>query len=210
MKIIHYVAAILILIIFPTRSNAQRGTLNVNSGWYAAGTNITIIATPIQYSKFTQWHGNTNNASILNNQITLSVTNSISITAAFSAITTTIGNVPYEWLANWTNSNFELIVTNDWDYDGFSNIQEFWSATNPQNNESFLKITSMQRTNNSCKILWKHQYTHQSITNIQIQYTTNLTSGIWTLAQKIQPVNGTNIWDGDIITNMYYRLISIY
>ena len=62
------------------------GTLDQVSGWYPLGTNLTIHATPGNNSVFTSWQGNTNGAMIVDSQITLPVSSSLSVTGLFTAI----------------------------------------------------------------------------------------------------------------------------
>lgn len=189
------------------KSYSQRGTISVESGWYPAGTNMVIEAIPHLYSQFDSWSGNVNSSS---NQIGILVDKPLSLFANFSPIRTEIGSVPYEWLANWTNDNFETVVLEDWDSDGFSNICEFWSATDPTNPELHLKISYMTITNGVISLLWYNQYVHSSINDIKIYHISNLSSGTWSYIGQITPVEGINMWMTNATSNGYYRLISEY
>jgi hypothetical protein len=120
---------------------------------------------------------------------------------------TTIGAVPYVWLASWTN-DFENAVTNDWDRDGFTTLQEYWSGTDPMDSNSFFRIDSI--INNGTNLVLKWQHASITLTNpippISIETTSNLLSGGWTYAGQVQPTNGTNTWTTTNMVNCFYRL----
>ena len=59
------------------------GTLDVASGWFFAGSNITITATPSQTNFFVQWGGDTAGATINELQITFALGGPKNITATF-------------------------------------------------------------------------------------------------------------------------------
>lgn len=86
--------------------------------------------------------------------ITITVNSPKSIYASFSDRLTTNGLIPFRWLSNinpeWTN-DFESASTNDFDNDGFSTKQEYWSGTDPIDNNSFLKINDIAINNNSLR-----------------------------------------------------------
>ncbi len=59
------------------------GTVDRASGWYPAGSNVIVNATPGLDSEFDSWLGDTNGASILGPQITVTVDGPKTITARF-------------------------------------------------------------------------------------------------------------------------------
>ena len=62
------------------------GTVTVASGWYNAGTSVTIKATSIGKSFFIGWAGDTNGATISGPSITVKMSSAKSITANFGLI----------------------------------------------------------------------------------------------------------------------------
>lgn len=59
------------------------GTLNRASGWYPAGSNFTVTATPAGDSVFASWLGDTNGCVLSGNQITLTADKARQIVASF-------------------------------------------------------------------------------------------------------------------------------
>jgi hypothetical protein len=118
---------------------------------------------------------------------------------------TAIGAVPYVWLATWTN-NFEVTVTNDWDSDGFTTVQEYWSGTDPMNSNSFFTIDSIINNGTNLVLKWRHAQVDPVIPPICIQAKSNLLNGEWNFAGQVTPVNGTNIWSTTNLVNGFYRL----
>jgi hypothetical protein len=65
-----------------TRANGS-GTVNVASGWYNAGTGVTVRATPIGAAHFFGWAGDTAGATINGTNITVNMSAAKSIVANF-------------------------------------------------------------------------------------------------------------------------------
>jgi autotransporter-associated beta strand protein len=129
----------------------------------------------------------------------------LNVTSIYQNLVTTNGHVPYVWLATWTN-NFESAVTNDWDRDGFTTVQEYWSGTDPMNSNSFFRIESVNFTGTNVVIKWQHSQVDPAIPPICIQAKSNLVSGGWVYVGQLQPTNGTNMWSTTNMVNSYYRL----
>jgi hypothetical protein len=64
---------------------AGTGTLDRVSGWYRAGSNLTVTATAGTNSVFSGWSGNTNGCSISSNQLSFTVSGPRSVTGVFAA-----------------------------------------------------------------------------------------------------------------------------
>jgi hypothetical protein len=127
-------------------------------------------------------------------------------TGAFTAL----GSVPHTWLSsinpNWS-TNYEAAVTNDVDGDGFATWQEYWSGTDPQNSNSFLRIDSVALEGGNALLKWQHALVGAGVQPLTIQTTTNLQSGPWVTAGQKAPVNGTNTWSGAALPlQLFYRL----
>ncbi len=62
------------------------GTVSEVSGWFAAGSNVTVTATAGDNSEFSSWSGDTDEADIQNGEITFTVNEAMRITATFAHI----------------------------------------------------------------------------------------------------------------------------
>jgi hypothetical protein len=179
------------------------------SGWYPAGTNLTVTATPGLYSQFAGWSGDTNVSSIAGQQISFDVTGPRTITAVFKAGVTVEGAVPYSWLGAvnqaWTN-DFESAATNDWDNDGFTTDQEYWSGTDPMSSNSFLRICAVSLVGANIQLSSVHARVDTNIPPIRVLMSTNLMSGSWTDAGGLDPVDGTNTWSAVMQPRAFYCL----
>jgi hypothetical protein len=117
--------------------------------------------------------------------------------------------VPHAWLsginASWS-ANYEAAVTNDPDGDGFATWQEYWSGTDPQNSNSFLKIDSISLSGSNLLFSWQHALVDAGVPPITIQARSNLNSGSWFDIGTHAPTNGVNLWSGDSSVQGFYRL----
>ena len=124
------------------------GSINVTNGWYVAGSNASITATPSNGWHFAAWTGDTNGCTISSNQITAPMTQARSITAGFAInmydITTSVTNgtiaptgivqVAYGGTTNFImtpNPHYHML---DVKIDGVS--------IGPTNNYTFTNVTS--------------------------------------------------------------------
>jgi hypothetical protein len=115
--------------------------------------------------------------------------------------------VPYAWLGNWSWTNsYESVVTSDVDGDGFMTWQEYWSGTNPQDSNSFLKIDSIGFSGTNLIFSWRHAFADTGIPPITIQARSNLVSGSWVGIGSHVPTNGVNIWSAGSSVQGFYRL----
>ena len=90
------------------------GSVDVGDGWYAAGTPVTITATAGTPERFIQWLGNVPAGMATNNPLTVTMDQSRTITALFSAqLPAVAGTILYAggetgtvWVAAYTDSTF--------------------------------------------------------------------------------------------------------
>jgi M6 family metalloprotease-like protein len=118
--------------------------------------------------------------------------------------------VPIAWLASrnaaWA-SDYEGAAMGDPDNDGYLTWEEYWSGTDPQNSNSFLKIDTVSLAGSSATLQWRHAAISNSIPAITVQTRTNLSLGSWVPVGLKTPVNGTNIWVGSLASpQLFYRL----
>jgi hypothetical protein len=122
---------------------------------------------------------------------------------------TTNHSVPHAWLSaintNWS-ANYEAAVTNDVDGDGFATWQEYWSGTDPQDSNSFLRIDSIGVIGTNLLVSWRHANVDAGIPPITIQSRSNLVSGSWVGIGSHAPTNGVNIWSAGSSVQGFYRL----
>jgi len=122
---------------FETRGS---GSLNVTSGWFAAGTGVPAIATPGAYYHFGGWEGDTSGCAVAGNVITVAVDRARSMTAAFDA-NLVANNTPQWWLARYglpTNDAGAMYEEGD----AMPAWQEYVAGTDPTNPASFLGIAA--------------------------------------------------------------------
>jgi hypothetical protein len=195
---------------------AANGTLDYSSGWYPAGTNLTVTASPVDvYSQFDHWSGDTNAASVVDNTLTMaSLTGSKTITAHFVDATTASNQVPYTWLHTlsngWTTAEeFEAAATNDYDGDGFTTAQEYWSGTDPFSDASYLHISNVGFANGNVRLLWNHARVDSNIPPLCVQVSSDLVNGNWQDASvnTNTPIDGLNTWEEPYAGPRFYRLI---
>jgi endoglucanase len=60
------------------------GAVDVESGWFPLGTNVTLTATPVAYHHFTGWSGDTNGAMLAGHEIAVPMDGPRSIQASFA------------------------------------------------------------------------------------------------------------------------------
>jgi PKD repeat protein len=165
-------------------SNTTNVTTNVVSHTYAAGTyTVTLIV------------------SGSNGAGTNSQTGYITALTAFQA-----------WQIQYFGStNGSAAATTDADGDGQNNLAEFLTGTDPTNNASAFRITSIAREGNDLRITWSMGSAHtnalQFAPGTSGSYTTNSFTDIFTVTNTVGTL--TNYLDLGAATNFpsrYYRI----
>ena len=183
------------------------GVVDQVTGWFPAGTNLTIVATPHEYSVFDRWDGATNGAAVSTNTIQFSVLQSKSITAVFRDRLTASNSVPYWWLASVGITNdFENAANDDPDDDDFTTAQEYWAGTDPTNSDSLLQIDQILVTSTNVRLVWAHARVDDAIPPISIQRRASLITGDWEHVWAHSPTNGINTWENPLPDNAFFRL----
>jgi hypothetical protein len=201
------VCAALLLALSGSAFAAGTGTVDRSSGWFQAGTNLTVTATPGAYSIFDRWAGETNGTAITGAQISFSVTSPRSITAVFKDRLTLTNAVPYWWLAGvGITTNYESAVAADSDGDGFTTAQEYWAGTDPTNSASYLQISGMQINSTNYRLIWAHSHVDAGLPDIAIQSRASLSTGSWSTIGAHPPADGINFVDVPGQLSAFYRL----
>lgn len=106
----------------------------------AAGATVTITAIPESYYVFTNWSGDVAVGDIFENPVVITMTGPKSITAHFTAQTTS-GGIPLPWLVGYGITNdFEAAVLLDHDGDGVPTGEEYVADTDPTDGSSYLAL----------------------------------------------------------------------
>jgi Divergent InlB B-repeat domain len=117
--------------------------------------------------------------------------------------------VPHLWLSGinpaWS-TNYEAAALSDPDGDGFTTWQEYWSGTDPQDSNLFLKIDSITLSGSNLVFTWRHAQVDAGLPPITIQARSNLVSGSWVGIGTHLPTNGVNLWSGGSSVQGFYRL----
>jgi hypothetical protein len=125
----------------------------------------------------------------------LSVTNNGSINVYFAAART--NGVPLWWMheAGLDGSDPD----DDPDGDGFTTSDEYVSSTDPDNSNSFLRITRTWQENGTNYVQWESAYIDSTLPPFNVLSSTNLNSGVFNHAGT-QVRGMTNIWSDAVAT----------
>ena len=117
------------------------GAVNMPDGWYGTTAEVTVVATPGEYTVFDSWRGDTNGSTIVSNQITVTMSTPRELVAHFDELVTSHGT-PWWWLASYqlTNSGFEVQAGADPDGDRLLTWEEWIAGTIPTNELSVLRV----------------------------------------------------------------------
>lgn len=185
-----------------TVNTGLNGTVTGASGYYASGTNVTLLAVPSNYYSFSGWTGTVTSVA---NPLSVLMNTSQTVVATFRANLTTNGT-PQWWLAAYslTNGEWDAISQTDNDNDGFSNGQEWIAGTDPTNALSQLSI--LQNDFPATNVV---AFTFASVPgrSYQVWWTSNLVASAWSCAPRAPTTAGpysTNAipGTGTIITNV--------
>jgi len=130
-------------------------------------------------------------------------------TAATAPAVTVTHSVPHTWLSDqnpdWTN-NYEAAALADPDGDGFTTWQEYWSGTNPQNSNSFLRIESISHEGGNIVIQWENDAVGAGLPPLGIEASGDLVNGSWSNVGQKMLTNGVNAWSNTSLQQLFYRL----
>ena len=175
---------------------ADPGSLSQVSGWYAAGSNVIVTATPEAYSLFDSWSGETNDGVVMGNQFSFTVDGPRSITAVFTLKRTQTRAIPQEWLAFYGMTNYEVDVSQDQDRDGKTTWEEYLAGTDPTKSDSVFGVQSVQIVSNQLRVVWFGKPPESVATRFVMYQCTDLTENVWVAVDTniVVDASGTNTW----------------
>lgn len=130
-------------------------------------------------------------------------------TTPAGGVLTTNHLIPHSWIdlvATNAVTDYEDAAMADPDGDGFSTWEEYWSGTNPNESNSFLRIDAVMFDGINVVIEWQNDAIDAPIPDITIEATTNLITGPWFNAGHQAPTNGDNAWSEKASQQLFYRL----
>ena len=185
-----------------TVTAGPNGSVTGSSGYYASGSNVSLLAVASNYYSFAGWTGTVTS---LSNPLAVLMSGPQNVAATFQANLATNGT-PQWWLAGYglTGADWNVQAQLDSDNDGLSNGQEWIAGTDPTNALSRLSILqSNLPATNVLAILFA------SVTGrtYQVLWTSNLVGSAWSCAPRAPIAAGpysTNAipGTGTIITNV--------
>jgi hypothetical protein len=117
--------------------------------------------------------------------------------------------VPHAWLASqnpaWAD-DYEAAALADPDGDGFATWQEYWSGTDPQDSNSYLRIDSVIFDGTNIVIVWSNAAVGAGVPPLGIQARGDLLSGSWSNVGQKSLADGVNAWSNSALQHLYYRL----
>jgi len=94
----------------------------------------------------------------------------------------------------------------DPDGDGYTTWQEYWSGTDPQSSNSYLRIDSITYEDGNIVVKWQSAAVGAGVSPLAIQARTNLLSGQWYNVGQKSVTNGINAWSNATSQQLFYRL----
>ena len=185
------------------------GTVDAVSGWFLAGAELTITASPETY-RDVDWRGDTDNASLTDTQMTFTVDGPREIDVVFIDQVTSQGT-PLWWLAE--QSGGELTedpedLENQTTASGMTMWEAYVTGMSTTAPESVFAIARVTFANGKPVLEWNHDSTPPR--PIRIQFKTDLMDQEeeWDTVGTVDAEGGTNFFDDHDPQGVrgYYRL----
>jgi hypothetical protein len=175
------------LISWTNALNGNVGTISAATSWLIPGVNLAVGT----------------------NVVTVSGTNSVG--AASAAVTliressdTDLDSIPDAWEQEYFGSLTNVNDLSDWDDDGFLDVNEFRAGSNPTNDQSLLKATSISVPATGNVIIWQSESNRSYI----LSRSTDLLGGFLGFASNIAATHPLNTYTDAASTNVlnFYRV----
>ncbi|MDA3926315.1 MAG: hypothetical protein PF904_16605 [Kiritimatiellae bacterium] len=132
---------------------ADHGVVDLASGWYRSGSEVTASVAPDAEWLFREWSGLTSG---IDSHSTFTVANPGQLVATFDPVLVPdSGGMPEWWLTLAGLAGADRALEADPDNDGMSNLREWQADTSPTNTLSDLRITALTRENSGVNLTWR-------------------------------------------------------
>jgi hypothetical protein len=171
-------------------NNPAWGSVSPTGGTYLASSVIQISATTNPYFHFLQWAGDITGQAFATN---IQLTSNLNIQAVFAQNEVTNGT-PEWWLAQFGLATDDAAALADQDGDGMAAWQEYIAGTNPTNQMSVLRITSIRAVPPDIILQWQSN-TGRVYT---VHWASNLMGGFQALVPDVP-------WPGSAFTDSVHN-----
>ncbi len=178
-----------------------KGTLDLESGWYPAGTNVTVTATPDPYY-YVAWQGDKEGDYIDGNEFTFTVDGPRSVGAEFKPEVTETNSVPLWWLAqldpdreDWTPEDFEAFASSPLVAGGMTIWEAYLTGQNPEDANARFEIGRVHIVDGKIRLEWSHAEGAPNLPQVYIEFRESLMDGDWSrVGDPLQVSDGPNTW----------------
>lgn len=191
-----------------------KGTLDLESGWYPAGTNVTVTATPDPYY-YVAWQGDKEGDYIDGNEFTFTVDGPRSVGAEFKPEVTETNSVPLWWLAqldpdreDWTPEEFEEFVSKPLVTGGMPIWKAYLTGQDPADETARFEIGKIAIVGGKIQLEWSHADDAPNLPEVHIEFRASLKDDDhWARVGTLSASGGLNAWERpDADEPGYYRL----
>ena len=172
------------------------GSVNIASGWWAAGASVQITAAADPYYHFEGWTGDVSGSA---NPLSVPMDGAKSVSARFAENRAAHGT-PEWWLARHypSTTNFDQAAMSDTDGDGYPAWQEWIAGTDPTNQCCCLDLSPEKTDRLSILTRTGRVYT--------VCYKTSLMATNWSVQADGIPGTGAAINFTNVVAGRYYRI----
>lgn len=165
------------------------GSVNPASGWYPAGENVSLSASPSDNWRFMGWNGDVSDT---NENIIIPMVNPVSVAATFIDPRIPLGG----------GATFNNLHGIDSDGDGMTDLEELVAGTSPTNSDSVL-VAALSLGSSANEVSW-HGVSGRYY---RLEYTDNLANG-WTPKNTVIAGEDAQIMklDVGVHTSRFYRV----
>jgi hypothetical protein len=184
------------------------GSVDQVSGWYPAGSTLTITATPEAY-RDVMFGGDTNSATITATTMSFAVNGPREIDVVFKDQVTTTG-VALWYLAethpeitSWTPQLFEDVASQP-SASGVSMFEAYLTGIDPNDASAVFEVDRIMKQNGRPRLQWSHATRPPRA--ILVQHRASLMTGAWTTLHHFDADAGVNYFEASEDLQGYYRL----
>lgn len=132
------------------------GSVEFHESWYPLGADVDISGKPDVFYHFSNWTGDVPAGGETNDSILVHMDGPKTIMAHFAPDVTVNTGTPHWWLdEHGFSEDFEAAATNDPDEDSVPTSDEYVMDTDPKNESSYLRFTSISSIGDNVEITWE-------------------------------------------------------